>query len=153
MFKLWTSLSRTRKILIRLWTTNKGNKITFDNFLFEIFNGLFSFDTNFWSTLIPLLTCPRKIRKDYKEGKRSKYSNPFRIYSITSIIFSFFLKFSNGFDKYLNLTSTTIKKELHIEEALYNKINKPDSIKKIIEKEFGKSLYFAMPNKKKLKLK
>jgi hypothetical protein len=117
--------------------------------LFEIFNGLFSFDTKFWRTLIPLLTSPGQITKDYKEGKRSRYSNPFRFYIIASIIFFLVLGFSNVIDKYQDLTSTAVKKELNIEEMLNHKEIKPDSIKKIVEKEFRKSLYFAMPDKKK----
>ena len=117
--------------------------------MFEIFNGLSSFDTKFWRTLIPLLTSPGQITKDYKKGKRSRYSNPFRFYITTSIIFFLVLGFSNGYDKYQDLSSTAVKKELNIEEMLNHKEIKPDSIKKIVEKEFRKSLYFAMPEKKK----
>jgi len=128
---------------------NKGNKITFGNFIYEIFNGLFSFDTKFWRTLTPLLTSPGKITQDYKEGKRSRYSNPFRFYITASVIFFLVLGFSNVYNKYQNLTNTTVQKELNIEAALNKNKIKPDSIKKIVEKEFSKSLYFAMPDKKK----
>ena len=117
----------------------------------EIFNGLFSFDTKFWRTLIPLLISPGKVSKDYKEGKRSKYSNPFRFYITASIIFFLVLGFSNGYNKYKNLTSPTIKKELNLDKALQNNEIKPDSIKNIIENEFGKSIYFLRPDKKKPK--
>ena len=110
---------------------------------------MFSFDTKFWRTLIPLLTSPGKITKDYKEGKRSRYSNPFRFYITASIIFFLVLGFSNGIDKYQNLTSTAVKKELNIEETLNSSEIKSDSIKKIVKKEFHKSLYFALPDKKK----
>lgn len=51
-----------------------------------MFNGVFNFDAKFWKTLIPLLTNPGKVSKDYKEGKRSRYSNPFRFYITVSII-------------------------------------------------------------------
>lgn len=95
------------------------------------------------------MTNPGKITKDYKEGKRSRYSNPFRFYITASIIFFIVLGFSNGFDKYQDLTSTAVKKELNIEEVVNSKEIKPDSIKKIVEKEFRESLYFAMPDKNK----
>ncbi|WP_420793206.1 DUF3667 domain-containing protein [Polaribacter ponticola] len=53
----------------------------------EVFNGLFNFDAKFWNTIIPLLINPGKVSRDYIDGKRQRYTNPFRFYLTVSIIF------------------------------------------------------------------
>lgn len=104
-----------------------------------MFNGLFNFDAKFWKTIIPLLISPGKVSKDYKEGKRSRYSNPFRFYITVSIIFFLVLGLSTTYEKYERLTKEEIKKEVSLKEALNNKEITSDSIQKIVEKELDNS--------------
>lgn len=104
-----------------------------------MFNGLFNFDAKFWKTIIPLLISPGKVSKDYKEGKRSRYSNPFRFYITVSIIFFLVLGLSTTYEKYERLTKEEIKKEVSLKEALNNKEITTDSIQKIVEKELDNS--------------
>lgn len=106
-----------------------------------MFNGIFNFDAKFWKTLIPLLTNPGKVSKDYKEGKRSRYSNPFRFYITVSIISFLILGLKINYKKYQALVKADVKKELSINEKINNttKIDK-DSITKIVEKELDKSI-------------
>ena len=81
---------------------NKGNSITFNSFIHEVFNGLFSLDGKFWNTLIPLLIKPGVISRNYIDGKRQRYSNPFRFYLTVSIFFFLIVGFSiskNKFEK------------------------------------------------------
>ncbi len=66
---------------------NKLNKLNFKNFINEVFKGFTSWDAKFWKTLSPLLFKPGKISEDYKNGKRARYTNPFRFYIIVSFIF------------------------------------------------------------------
>ncbi|MFY0602846.1 MAG: DUF3667 domain-containing protein [Flavobacteriaceae bacterium] len=66
---------------------NKRKKITFKSFLAEVFNGFISWDAKFWKTLIPLLTKPGKVSRDFIDGKRARYSNPFQFYLTVSIVF------------------------------------------------------------------
>ena len=66
---------------------NKGQQLSFNNFIYEIFNGFFSWDSKFWKTFIPLILKPGKVTLDYAKGKRATYTNPFRFYLIISIIF------------------------------------------------------------------
>ena len=90
---------------------NKGNRITFRSFIHEIFNGFFSFDAKFWRTIIPLLTSPGKVSKDYVEGKRSRYSNPFRFYFTISIFFFLILGLSKSIDTFKSLQNGAAPKE------------------------------------------
>ena len=68
-------------------TTKKLNLGTFFN---NLFAGFFSYDSRFWTTFIPLLTKPGKVSKDYIEGKRARFVNPFQLYLNVSIISSYF---------------------------------------------------------------
>lgn len=83
---------------------NKDPKITFGNFAHEVFNGFISWDSKFWTTFIPLLTKPGKVSKDYIDGKRQRYANPFRFYLTISVLFFLMLGISNSFNElgYLN---------------------------------------------------
>ncbi|WP_189663079.1 DUF3667 domain-containing protein [Polaribacter sp. IC073] len=112
---------------------------------------MFSFDTKFWRTLIPLLTNPGKVSKEYREGKRSRYSNPFRFYITASIIFFLVLGFSKNYNKYQNLTKEDIQKELNTKDGLPNNEIAPDSIKKLVAEELDKSTNVSLPDKKKKK--
>ncbi len=82
---------------------NRGKKITVRIFLRELFAGFFSLDTKFWRTLIPLLISPGKVSKDYIEGKRVKYTNPFRFYLATSIIFFLIISLTDNYKKFQEL--------------------------------------------------
>ncbi|MCG7501016.1 DUF3667 domain-containing protein [Tenacibaculum sp. Mcav3-52] len=97
---------------------NRGKKITLSVFLRELFAGFFSLDTKFWRTLIPLLISPGKVSKDYIEGKRIKYTNPFRFYLATSIIFFLIISLTDSYKKF---------EELRIGRSSNIKINNDDS--------------------------
>ncbi|WP_425656516.1 DUF3667 domain-containing protein [Tenacibaculum ascidiaceicola] len=82
---------------------NRGKKITLGIFLRELFAGFFSLDTKFWRTLIPLLINPGKVSKDYIDGKRTRYTNPFRFYLATSIIFFLIISITDSYKKFEEL--------------------------------------------------
>lgn len=66
---------------------NKGQHLSFNNFIYEVFSGFLSWDSKFWKTFIPLILKPGKVTLDYAKGKRATYTNPFRFYLIISIVF------------------------------------------------------------------
>ena len=74
---------------------NTNKKLTFGTFINNLVSGFFSYDSRFWSTFIPLLTKPGKVSKDYIEGKRARFVNPFQLYLNISIIFFLVLGISN----------------------------------------------------------
>ena len=78
---------------------NKNPKITFGSFAHEIFNGFISWDSKFWTTFIPLLTKPGKVSRDYIDGKRQRYANPFRFYLTISVLFFLMLGLANSYDE------------------------------------------------------
>lgn len=78
---------------------NKGSRITFLSFISEVFNGFISLDAKFWTTLIPLLIKPGKVSRDFIEGKRQRYSNPFQFYISVSIVFFLILGAANKYQE------------------------------------------------------
>lgn len=90
---------------------NNTKPLNFSNFLSNLFSGLFSYDSRFWKTFIPLLTKPGKVSKQYIEGKRARFVNPFQLYLNVSIIFFLILAFTNKFDSNINLDKTDFNKQ------------------------------------------
>lgn len=79
---------------------NKNPKITFGSFVHEVFNGFISWDSKFWTTFIPLLTKPGKVSRDYIDGKRIRYANPFRFYLTISVIFFLIIGLTESYDRF-----------------------------------------------------
>lgn len=77
---------------------NSTKKLKFDDFFNEFFSGLFAYDSRFNRTLRVLLFKPGKISKDYIQGKRTRYANPFRFYLSASILFFLLFGYSLEFD-------------------------------------------------------
>lgn len=77
---------------------NSTKKLSLGVFINNVFSGFISYDSRFWNTFIPLLTKPGKVSKDYIEGKRARFVNPFQLYLNVSIIFFLILGVSNRVD-------------------------------------------------------
>jgi len=67
---------RSRNRLISIW-----------QLLQEAFGDLLELDSRLWRTLVPLLTKPGQLTRDYLEGRRARYMPPFRTYLVLSVIF------------------------------------------------------------------
>ena len=67
---------RSRNRLISIW-----------QLLQEAFGDLLELDSRLWRTLVPLLTKPGQLTKDYLEGRRARYMPPFRTYLVLSVLF------------------------------------------------------------------
>ncbi|TPN83033.1 DUF3667 domain-containing protein [Aquimarina algicola] len=76
---------------------NTTKQLSLKDFFSEFFASIFSYDSRLRHTIVGLLFSPGKISKEYINGKRIKYANPFRFYLSVSIIFfiinSFFIDF------------------------------------------------------------
>ena len=119
---------------------NKGDQLTFGSFMSEVFNGFTSWDAKFWTTIIPLLTKPGKVSLDYVEGKRSRYTNPFRFYLTVSIIFFLIIGLSNSYQNLKKLSEvskiTTVentKKDINLDSIQDVVLDEIEDVKKDID--------------------
>ena len=71
---------------------NSTKKLTLKDFINEFFSGLINYDSKLLRTLSALLLRPGRITKDYVNGKRVTYTNPFRF--LLSLAFLYFLMFA-----------------------------------------------------------
>jgi hypothetical protein len=74
--------------------------LSIKQFISEFFAGFFSFDSRFFKTFVPLLFKPGKVSKDYIEGKRRRYVNPFQLYLHVTILFFLVLGLFMAIDEY-----------------------------------------------------
>ncbi len=91
-------LDKSEKYCAACGQLNSTKKLSFDDFFNEFFAGIFAYDSRFRRTLRALLFQPGKISKDYIQGKRMRYANPFRFYLSASIIFFLIWSFTNSLD-------------------------------------------------------
>lgn len=107
---------------------NKNPKITFGSFLNEVFNGFISWDSKFWTTFIPLLTKPGKVSRDYIDGKRIRYANPFRFYLTVSVLFFLILGATESYDKFKELSTGKTVKNKSINEKTDDVLKSLDTL-------------------------
>ena len=115
---------------------NTTKKLSLKDFFGEFFASIWSYDSRLAHTITALLFKPGKISKDYIEGKRVTYANPFRFYLSVSIlffiIFGFYANFSNfssefneGWNKRSKNTETK-KKDTEFSKSPLNKKTKEE---------------------------
>lgn len=71
---------------------NSTKKLTLTDFLNEFLSSLFNYDSKLFKTFSSLLLRPGTITRDYINGKRVTYTNPFRF--LLSLAFIYFLMFT-----------------------------------------------------------
>ena len=109
---------------------NKDPKLTFGSFLHQIFNGFISWDSRFWTTIIPLLIKPGKVSKEYIEGKRQRYANPFRFYLTISVLFFLLIGTTRTYEKLNKLRKGATTTTSVLVTTQNDSISKTNNLKK-----------------------
>jgi uncharacterized protein DUF3667 len=78
---------------------NDVRSLNFGSFLYAIFSEFISYDSRFWRTIISLVMHPGKVSREYIDGKRFRYANPFRFYLTISIVFFVLLGLMNKYEQ------------------------------------------------------
>jgi hypothetical protein len=66
---------------------NDMNRLSIKQYFSEYLSGFFEFDNRFLRTVVPLLIKPGTVSKNYVNGKRIYYANPFQLYLHITILF------------------------------------------------------------------
>lgn len=80
--------------------TNSTKKLTLKDFFDEFLSSLISYDSKLLKTLTALLLKPGSITKEYLNGKRVSFTNPFRFLLSLGIIYFLIINYSGDFTKY-----------------------------------------------------
>jgi hypothetical protein len=76
---------------------NSTKKIVLKDFIDEFFSSLINYDSKLLKTLYTLLTKPGTITKDYINGKRVSYTNPFRFLLSLAFLYLLMATYNNAF--------------------------------------------------------
>ncbi|TAI46813.1 DUF3667 domain-containing protein [Flagellimonas allohymeniacidonis] len=76
---------------------NSTKKLVLKDFVDEFFSSLVNYDSKLLKTLYALLVKPGTITKDYIEGKRISYTNPFRFLLSLAFIYLLMFGYNNNF--------------------------------------------------------
>lgn len=75
---------------------NDTRRVSVKEMITHFLGGFFAFDNLFFRTLKPLLLKPGKVTKDYIEGKRKTFTNPFIFLLHSAIVFLIIVPLSDG---------------------------------------------------------
>ena len=125
---------------------NDTRSLNFGNFLNAIFSELISYDSRLWRTIFSMLIHPGQVSREYIDGKRFRYANPFRFYLTISLVFFVLIGFVNKYEDLKGAGKT--KNVININPNAVNK--KKDSILKETQKKLD-LLKNIDPNDKDLK--
>tara|TARA_R100001369_G_scaffold21881_3_gene39762 strand:+ start:67017 stop:68111 length:1095 start_codon:yes stop_codon:yes gene_type:complete len=109
---------------------NTTKKLSFNDFFLEFFGGIFSYDSRMNRTLKRLIFHPGKISRDYVNGMRTHYANPFRFFLSIAIIFFIVFSFTNNSMNFQTPDEEAFKKQID---------NIPDEAKQEILKDLEKT--------------
>lgn len=133
---------------------NTTKRLSIGDFFGEFVLSVFTYDSRFRFTIKDLLFKPGTITRNYVEGKRLKYANPFRFFLSASIFYFILLAFislfeepadvqwengafivNNGSEEVVNLQETL--GEIDFKKAQNYNDQQADSLAQTIEKKFN----------------
>jgi len=86
---------------------NDLQKVSLKQYLSAYFDDFFSFDSRLLNTVVALIFKPGYVTKNYVEGKRMRYINPFKLYLQITILFFLVIGLFGTIDKYKPVTSSS----------------------------------------------
>lgn len=103
---------------------NSTKKTSFWDLIEEFFGAIISYDSKIRKTLSSLILHPGKISEEYNQGKRMRYTNPFRFFLSLTFIYFILISFSSDFksidyqfEKVRNISTNEIQ---DIEAGIFN---------------------------------
>jgi hypothetical protein len=123
-----TSLDISEKYCHHCGQLNSTKKLTIRDFIEEFFANFYAYDSRLRNSIISIFTKPGILAKEYNEGKRHTYANPFRLFLSVSIILFISFNVTEG-----DMTPSTdrAKEELN-NEQLKEEIKKDSTALKLL---------------------
>jgi len=123
---------------------NTTKKLSFKDFFNEFFASIFSYDSRLTNTIITLLFKPGFVSKEYIEGKRVRYANPFRFYLSVSILFFIVSGLFIDFDTLISKSGDEEKDKNKKEFITINSDDEdPKTLKDSVPVKTKKHIYFS----------
>ena len=123
-----TSLDISEKYCHHCGQLNSTKKLTIKDFIEEFFANFYAYDSRLRNSIISIFTKPGVLAREFNEGKRHTYANPFRLFLSVSIILFITFNLTEG-DKLP--VSDTAKEEL-AKEQFKEEIKKDSAALKLL---------------------
>ncbi len=104
----------------RCGQVNDLKKVSLKQYLSAYFDDFLSFDSRLLNTIVALIFKPGYVTKNYVEGKRMSYMNPFKLYLQITILFFLVIGLFGTIDKFkpIDNTSSDIIPEINAEKGI-----------------------------------
>jgi len=101
---------------------NDLKKVSLKQYLSAYFDDFLSFDSRFLNTIVGLVFKPGFVTKNYVEGKRMRYMNPFRLYIQITILFFLVVGIFSTIDNFKSIDEQSYKliPELNLDQENVN---------------------------------
>lgn len=98
---------------------NDLQKVSLKQYLSAYFDDFFSFDSRLLITIVSLIFKPGYVTKNYVEGKRMRYMNPFKLYLQITILFFLVVGLFQSIDKFKPVarSSSNVIEELNSDQG------------------------------------
>lgn len=123
-----TALDISEKYCHHCGQLNSTKKLSISDFFEEFLSNFYAYDSRLRNSIISIFTKPGVLAREFNEGKRQKYANPFRLFLSVSIVLFITFNFSSDDPSEINID----KKDKNLNQ---NEISN-DSIK--LENEIAK---------------
>ncbi len=81
-----TPLDISEKYCHHCGQLNSTKKLTINDFIEEFLSNFYAYDSRLRNSIVSIFTKPGILAKEFNEGKRQKYANPFRLFLSVSIL-------------------------------------------------------------------
>lgn len=111
-----TPLDSSEKYCHHCGQLNSTKRLTISDFIEEFLSNFYAYDSRLRNSIVSMFTKPGVLAKEFNEGKRQKYANPFRLFLSVSILLfltiSLAEKFSDSQSKNNNTVNINDPKEI-----------------------------------------
>lgn len=81
-----TALDISEKHCHQCGQLNSTKKLTIKDFFEEFLSNFYAYDSRLRNSILSIFTKPGNLAREFNEGKRQKYANPFRLFLSVSIV-------------------------------------------------------------------
>ena len=118
-----TQLDVSEKFCHACGQLNSTKKLTIRDFIEEFFANFYAYDSRLRNSIVSIFTKPGVLAREFNEGKRHTYANPFRLFLSVSIILFITFNLTEG-----DPTAATDKAEKELTKEQLKEEQKQDSI-------------------------
>jgi len=103
-----TPISEEDNFCSKCGQVNDMNRLSLKQYISVYLEDFYSFDNRFLKTVIPLIFKPGFVTKEYINGQRIKYVNPFQLYLHITILFFLVIGIFSKIDEYKSLDGFSV---------------------------------------------